>query len=263
MAVTTRQRKTKRRWYTTGQQSFEHRQKKVKRDKNNKDVVLRAIKRQQRATENETLPSYMKVDVMQLRNLENDWKEDASKCKLTNNLDHAILALYVNSGYTRYDEHLGYSFAHSGTVVDTARIAEEVAAEALSEDELQEIIKRYVDAYSFCSELLACGACGIRQYESDNSSATIKYHQVRLSQLPHVYRYDAAQHLRLDQMKEKGLLQIPDVSGTRRIAIEPWKAVSHFVSPEDGATYHLHPELVTLVHNDKGEACAAYTNLCP
>ena len=108
--------------------------------------------------------NFINITSDQLKMLESKWEEDDNSYDLARNLNDAVLLYYVNSGCTRFDEHLCYSADHDGSNVDVRKLIEEIKQEKLTELELKETITKYFKAYDFNWSLMACGACGIRRY---------------------------------------------------------------------------------------------------
>ena len=57
----------------------------------------------------------------------------------------------------------------------------------LTDKELYNQIESYLKTHNFDILLLSCGACGIRNFELQNNTVSIKYIRVSLELLPNVY----------------------------------------------------------------------------
>ena len=68
----------------------------------------------------------------------------------------------------------------------------------LSDKERYNRIESYFNAHNFNAQLLSCGACGIRNFESENHTATIEYVKVSLESLPKAYEMSSSQVKHLD-----------------------------------------------------------------
>ena len=79
----------------------------------------------------------------------------------------------------------------------------------LIDKELQNRIESYFKAHNFDTSLLSCGACGIRNYESENDTASIKYTRVSLESLLKVYAITTYQMKNLDDWMKEGVVTIP------------------------------------------------------
>ena len=70
-------------------------------------------------------------------------------------------------------------------------IINEIDSEVLSDKEIYDRIESYFKAHNFSASLFSCGACGIREFESENESASIQYTKVTLESLPKVYKMNS------------------------------------------------------------------------
>ena len=84
----------------------------------------------------------------------------------------------------------------------------------LSDKECYDRIEAYFNAHNFNAQLLSCGACGIRNFESENDTATIEYLKVSLESLPKAYEISSSQVKRLDDWIKEGPITIPTVSSS-------------------------------------------------
>ena len=149
-----------------------------------------------------------------------------------------------------------------GTNVDKEEIKNEIEAESLSNEELYERIESFFETHAFGANLYSCGACGIREYESNQENCKKIYKRFNVTELPSVYRYSVQQLQRLQQLKAKGPIKVCASDGTE-FKMEPWKIISYFECPHSGDVYHLHPELVETENaNNNGIQCSS-TMICP
>ena len=130
------------------------------------------------------------------------------KCNVSKNLQDAILCYYLNSGYARFNEHLSFSNNYNGKEINVESIINEIDSEVLSNKELYSRIESYFKAHNFNTSLLSCGACGIRNFESENDTASMKYTRVFLESLPEVYKMNSYQKKNLDDWINEGLVTI-------------------------------------------------------
>ena len=80
----------------------------------------------------------------------------------------ALLLFYINSGLMRFQRHREYMNKWTGCVVDKQRLVSEIWSEASSEQEIQEMIKRFLCNHLFTEgRLMACGCCGRRSIERE------------------------------------------------------------------------------------------------
>ena len=145
-------------------------------------------------------------------------------------------------------------------------IINEIDSEVLSDKELYSRIESYFKAHNFNTSLLSCGACGIRNFESENDTASMKYTRVFLESLPEVYKMNSYQKKNLDDWINKGIITIPkvynsnndNISQQEEIQVEPWRIKSYYKSDKLGYHYHLHPELIDVDNSGKES-----TYFCP
>ena len=136
----------------------------------------------------------------------------------------------------------------------------------MSDKELYDRIEAYFNAHNFNAQLLSYGACGIRNFESDNNTTTIEYVKVSLESLLKAYKTTRSQIKHLDDWIKEGSVRIPKVSSSNNhdilqqeeILVEPWKIKSYYISHTLTSHYHLHPKLV-----DTDDGGVEYTFLCP
>ena len=81
----------------------------------------------------------------------------------------------------------------------------------MSDKEQYEILEAYFNAHNFNAQLLSYGACGIRNFESDNDTATIKYVKVLLESLPKAYEMTSSQIKCIDNWIKESSIRIPKV----------------------------------------------------
>ena len=198
--------------------------------------------------------------------IEKEWKEDDSKCNVSKNLQDAILCYYLNSGYARFNEHLSFSQDYNEKRIDIKVITDEIENEMLTDKELYNRIESYFKAHNFSTSLLSCGACGIREFESENDTASIQYTKVTLESLPEVYKMNSIDKKKLHDWIAEGPITIPKVdsnndndnSEEEEILVEPWRIMSFYKSDDSNFYYYLHPELVNKNNTEKES-----TYLCP
>ena len=136
----------------------------------------------------------------------------------------------------------------------------------LTDKELYNQIESYFKAHNFSTSLLSCGACGIREFESENDTASIQYTKVTLESLPEVYKMNSIDKKKLHDWIAEGPITIPKVdsnndndnSEEEEILVEPWRIMSFYKSDDSNFYYYLHPELVNKNNTEKES-----TYLCP
>ena len=190
-----------------------------------------------------------------------DWKKEDNKIMDLNfkNIDSdaytSVMMYYMNSGYSRFFQYKEYDNKLLGKEIDSREICKEIENEKLSDDELLETIQNFYNDHSFTDlNLVSCGACGIREYESRN----IKYQKVMLKELPSEFRYNVTDEQKLQTVVDQGEVT-GDYNGIP-YTLKPWNGISYYVdyTSESFTKYHLHPELVT--QSPKKET---YTMFCP
>ena len=100
-----------------------------------------------------------------------DAAEDKGKFffDIDRSVEKAVLLWYANAGYLRFDEYKEYQKRYDNADVDVEKIRREIEEEALSDDELDILIRRFHECHSFShGKLLSCGVCGIRETEKPN-----------------------------------------------------------------------------------------------
>ena len=203
-----------------------------------------------------------------LKQIEQEWCTNPKSYDVSKSLDDAMLMYYLNSGYARFDEHKSYDKNCEGETVNCKEVMEEIEKERLSDKELVDLIETYFQAHDFNAAFYGCGACGIRQLESNYGSASIEYNKVHLSNLSQKhYRLTAKEESDLEEMQAKGPIEI-EVPGDSdeeaeschfdQVKLEPWKIKSYYRSSDDNCLYHLHQELISRDDSNK-----EYTMFCP
>lgn len=136
------------------------------------------------------------------------------------------------------------------------KLLHEIMDEKLTPDERRQLMHRFFATHAYGKgDVLACGACGLREHQRH----TVKYKRVCLQDpgIQTCLLYDEGDRFRFYRHKEV-IVDVPvDQYGNRK-SIEVWKASSAFQSEHDpNMIYHLHPELV-----DKDDSGSESTNLC-
>ena len=170
---------------------------------------------------------------------------------------HATLLYYLNSGYYSFDQYKEYAAWSHGKAVNVENICNEIKDQKLSGKELYNLIEDFYNAHLFDANLYGCGACGIREFESNSSCSKLQYHNIFLDTLPAIFEYSIEQIEHLEEMIERGSTTLFDNDGSV-FEIQPWRVISYYVNRNSDPTYHLHPELVNT--DDEGQA---YTPFCP
>ncbi len=88
---------------------------------------------------------------------------------INKNPSKAILLLYLNSGYGRFDLHKEFDQNYVGEDVDIDRINKEIKEEVLDEEELYKLLEHFFMEHSFMdNQFFSCSACGIREMRPGN-----------------------------------------------------------------------------------------------
>ena len=88
-------------------------------------------------------------------------------------LPKALLQFYLNSGCLRFQQYREYDEGSNGKYLEFQQLLEEIDDAMLSDEEIISIIQRFLQAHSYTDcKLFSCGACGKREYESDDTPFT-------------------------------------------------------------------------------------------
>jgi len=170
----------------------------------------------------------------------------------------SLLLWYANAGCFSFDEYKEYSTAFNGKQMDVEKLKKEISNEALSDEELGKIIKKYNMNHSYTEgNLYACAACGMRQLEQ--LQPKIEYLSIPLKHAwlePLKYTDDEKKAYR-DAQEMLGL-QVPHDGEGHFMRLHAWKVISVYENMFDDNLYHLHPELV-----DVDEAGIESIRICP
>ena len=151
----------------------------------------------------------------------------------------ALLLFYHNSGCTRFFEWRYYSQAHTGQPLPVEDIASEVMKEALSDIEIEAMVKRFSTEHNYAPKVVyACCACGIKSYQE-----TYSFHDITSETVQKFLYTVEDQALMLERLECAPTTKIYTSSTTSKM-VNPWEAVSYHMS-DSGHLYHLHRELVS------------------
>jgi len=108
---------------------------------------------------------------------------DPDDCKWSDfekNPTKSLLLWYANAGCFAFDEYKEYSIMSSdGKQIDTETLRNEIAEESLSDQELENLIKKFHRYHSYTNgNLYACACCGFQQLEQLHPK--IEYTQIRI-----------------------------------------------------------------------------------
>jgi len=207
-------------------------------------------------------------DEFKLRNPQLSMQEAINFLNLKDPLQHkwsdfekspvkSLLLWYANAGCFAFDEYKEYSMAFNGQQMDVKGLEKEISNEALSDEELGNLIKKFSVNHSYTEcNLYACGACGMRQLEQ--LQPKIEYVSIPLmNDLLKSLQYtdDEKNAFRNEQQLRE--LQVPCDDQGHFMTLHAWKVKSVYEA-RSGILYHLHPELV-----DIDEAGIESVHLCP
>ena len=175
-------------------------------------------------------------------------------------LPKALLQFYLNSGCLRFQQYREYDEGSNGKYLEFQQLLEEIDDAMLSDEEIISIIQRFLQAHSYTDcKLFSCGACGKREYESDDTPFT--RFEIGSSTSPlGVLKFSREDEEELVETiaDPANTIQVPtDMEWQHMKTIEVWKAKSFWEEQHaDGSkTYwHLHPELVEEDVKKKGHS---------
>ena len=160
--------------------------------------------------------------------------------------DVALLSLAVNSGLGRFN----YSRAlfGRGNVIDEKdpQIKEmlKILGSNIDKDfqisDYGRIVDEFQKSVNLEADLLSCACCGVRSFQMGVG----RYKKTDLRRL---------KVLKLNKTQEDNLLGIP---------LKYRRAISYFQSKIGKCYYHLHPELVTIEKDEKGDTIRETALLC-
>jgi len=228
-----------------------------------------------RASEYERLDNHNEIENIgdygnefKLRNPQLSMQEAVNFLNLKDPLQHkwsdfekspvkSLLLWYANAGCFAFDEYKEYSMAFNGQQMDVKGLEKEIGNEALSDQELRDIIKKFSVNHSYTDgNLYACGACGMRQLEQ-------LYPKIEYVSIP--LMHDLLKSLQYTDDEKNGFrneqqlhaLQVPCDDQGHFMTLQAWKVKSVYEA-RSGILYHLHPELI-----DIGEAGIESVRLHP
>jgi len=169
----------------------------------------------------------------------------------------SLLLWYANAGCFAFDEYKEYSMAFNGQQMDVKGLEKEISNEALSDEELGNLIKKFSINHSYTDgNLYACGACGMRQLEQLHPK--IEYVSIPLmNDLFKSLQYTDDEKNGFCNEQQLHELQVPCDDQGHFMTLHAWKVKSVYEA-RSGILYHLHPELV-----DIDEAGIESVRLCP
>jgi len=157
----------------------------------------------------------------------------------------SLLLWYANAGCFAFDEYKEYSMAFNGQQMDVKGLEKEISNEALSDEELGNLIKKFSVNHSYTDgNLYACAACGMRQLEQ-------LYPKIEYVSIP--LMHDWLKSLQYTDDEKNGFhneqqlhaLQVPCDDQGHFMTLQAWKVKSVYEA-RSGIWYHLHPELVDI-----------------
>jgi len=149
---------------------------------------------------------------------------------------------------------------YNGEQINTESLQKEIHHEALTDQELGSLIKKFQNNHSYTDgNLYACACCGYRQLEQ--LEPKIEYTCIKITDnepLLKVLHCNESQTRALHNEQQLCGLHIPSDDNGHFTTIHPWKVWSVY-QMTSGIFYHLHPELVDIDQFHNPSICVCPT----